>query len=254
MCEVRRVVLCLGLAACGRIGFDDHGPAGAVDGQVIAGQGACAPGTAVADPFRVSGRTFEFPRFDQTAPVDGVAITAFDATTGEFVASATSASDGGYALDIHGGVARALRLDLKHNTYVVTHQYTGVFLAGDLAGYQSPLWHPESLDAVYGPTGVTRDPALGNVNVAIQECDGTPIEGATVTFEPPAKKLAYLDTGSVPDTSLPATTVPYSSAVGFNVPTTTLHIVAAKPGRMFDPVDVVVGGGDTNVIVMRAYP
>jgi hypothetical protein len=230
-------------AACGRIDFaDSRRP------------GACPALVTAPDPFTVSGATFTFTGFQTTAPVPSVAITAFDATTGAAVATTTSAGDGTYTLEIGGGTSRALRLDLVNSQYLTTHEYTGVFLDGDLASYRSPLWGDGSMSAIYGAGQVTWDQTKGNIDIAIEQCDGTPIDGATVTVSPPPGTLEYLRSDGAPDPALTSTTMPYSSAVGFNVVPGPIHITASKPGLAFDDVDMMIsGGGHNNVIVMRAY-
>jgi hypothetical protein len=239
-------------AACGRLDFGDgSGPADA------ARFGACKWLATAPDPFTISGWSFTFTSFGPTnnmASVADVAVSAYDASTDEMLGTATSDTNGNYTIPIAGGVSRAVRLDLANGAYLTTHQYTGVALDADFAGYQSPLWGDGSMGSIYGTAGVAWDNTKGNLDVAIQQCDGTPIEGATIQISPAPGAIEYLDPTGPPDASLTATKAPFTSGVGFNVVPGLNHITAQATGFTFDPVDVTVMGGEhNNVIVMHAY-
>ena len=245
-------------AACGRLDFDDGSGAVAADASGDAARfGACKRLATAPNPFTLSGSAFTYTASsppNNTAPVSAVAVTASDATTNEMLGTAMSDANGNYTIAIAGGVSRAVRLDLTNANYLTTHQYTGVVLDADLSSYPSPLWGDGSMGTVYGEAGITWDNAKGNLEVTIAQCDGTPIPGATVQISPTPGAIEYLDPTGPPSSGLSATTVPFSSGVGFNVIPGLNHVTATAQGFTFDPVDIAIMGGEhDNVIVMYAY-
>lgn len=247
-------------AGCGRLDFGDGtgSGAGSPDASADAARfGACKWLATAPNPFTLSGTAFTYTASsppDNTASVPAVAISAYDATTNEMLGTATSDAAGNYSIAIAGGVSRAVRLDLVNASYLTTHQYTGFALDADFSGYQSPLWGDGSIGTIYGDANVTWDNTKGNLEVTVEQCDGTPIEGATVQISPAPEAIEYLDPTGPPNASLTATTAPFSSGVGFNVIPGLNHVTAQATGYTFDPVDITIMGGEhSNVIVMHAY-
>jgi hypothetical protein len=250
------VLVLLLTLACGRVGFDDlaHDASGPASEDGAVRLGPCGARASAPDPLVVTGTTIVFPSFETTQGVGDITVSAYDATTAAALDTTTSDGSGNYTLTIHGGISRALHVELANAAYLTTEQFTGDWLDADLANYQSPLWNDGALGAVYSAAGQTRDYGSGSLDVQVMTCSGVPIAGATVALDPPAGALEYLNSGAVPDPSATATAATNGAAVGFNVPVGTNTVTAAAQGASFDPFLVAVGSGEsTNVIIMYAH-
>lgn len=254
---VRSSLALVFVIACGRVDFDTLARQADASGPAVDTApptlGPCAAPVTAPDPLTVTGTTIDFPSFATSQGVADITVTAFDATTGDMLASTTSDGSGNYVLAIHGGSARPLRFELANTQFLTTEQFTGDYVAADVSGYKSPLWNDGGLGAVYGAADVTRNDGSGNLNVQIMTCGGSPIAGATVTLDPPAGALEYLASNAQPTPSATATEAMYGAAVGFNVPPGSVTVTAMAPSATFDPVSVAVTGGEfTDVIVVYA--
>lgn len=244
---------------CGRLGFgasDSISDAATPDGALVAHLGPCKARDTAPDPFFVKGQTIHFEHPDDPQPLKGVPIDVYDAADPavKLTSTTSSASDGQYAIVIVGGKSRALRLDIRPAGYLATHQYTAGLLDDTLSGYRSPAWNDTALGSVYNDAGIAvRSAALGTIEVAIFQCDGTPVVGATVEMSPEPEKIAYVGDDHIISKTQTATTGTDPSAVGFHVPVAHVTVTAKKAGLTFDPVELDVGANDNNVIVMHPY-
>jgi hypothetical protein len=246
--------------ACGRLGFsnlDDVSDASQPpDG--VATVGACRWRTTAPDPLTFTGTTIDYPQFTVYQGIGGMPISLLDATTQQVLGSAVSSlgSDtaGAYSVQITGGIAHPLEIELGNvNGFYATHQYYGGFVDQDIAGYLSPVWNAGAMGAVYNTINstYTQRNGFGTLTIQLEHCDGTFIGSGQVTVDPAPDVLAYLGSNAQPSgTDMTEST--YGSVVGFNMPaSTSVTITATAPNLTFSPATVpVYAGSNVTVIVM----
>jgi hypothetical protein len=238
--------------ACGRLDFTNV----SIATDAIATSGACNWTSTAPNPLVVSGTTIDYSTFTVSEPVPGIPVTIRDATTRDILGSATSGSDGAYAIELNDGIAHALEIDLGDvNGFYTTHQYTGGPVDQDLAGYQSPLWNAGAMGAVYGTVGkgYAQGSGSGTLTIQLEHCDGTFVGSGQVTVTPQPDVLAYLGSNAQPSgTGMTETT--YGAVVAFNMPPTpNATITAVAPGLTFESFEApVYAGPNATVIVIYA--
>jgi hypothetical protein len=151
-----------------------------------------------------------------------VTVDLFTADTNALISTTWSDDEGryGFALDTDNqpvlSYARMRRAGHVTSYLYPSRAYwrdeTNVFLP-----VLSPLWR-EMLAAF---AGVELDAAKGIVGVIVTDCSGERVEGATVTFDPPAETVAYWDPTFTDGSS--TTTSLNGHAWGFNVPAGEVH-------------------------------
>ena len=100
--------------------------------------------------------------------------------------------------------------------HVTSYVYPARPLVADASNVFFPVLDPGWRAELAGYMGVDVDPSRGIVAVIVTDCSGERVEGATVTFDPPAEAIAYWDP-TFTDGSAAATTL-NGHAWGFNVP------------------------------------
>lgn len=120
--------------------------------------------------------------------------------------------------------------------------------------YKNPLWNKEGMDKIYADAVVTQDTALGNIDVEVRRCDGTPVEGAVVTFSPPAGAMRYLNDDTTPNAGRAWTSSVSPSVIGYNVPVdTSITVTVTANNLTFEPMQLQVSPMENNVILMHPY-
>lgn len=226
----------------------------------------CAPNPNVPDPITIAGRAFRYTSFDNTnsAPLAGVTVTAYQPGTTMMLGSpTTSDGTGAYALAIpSGGNARPVSLAYALTGYYQSNLHMAFFIDRDYSGTfqpvwtvgDAPLWNSTQMDQIYAAVGQTRDTGKATVNVAVRDCAGQPLAGATVTMSPPPALMRYQASDGSTGTD-PTTVAPFAHMVAFNAePMLTMFTVTAA-GFTFPSLSfVVLPGAVNNLVVMRADP
>ena len=224
---------------------------------------ACPVAATAPDPLAISGETFSYITFDnQSVSVNAVVIVARDAA-GATLASTTSSNAGVYSLSVTGHstpvvtslVAQkagyfttAVYSDLPFDR-AVAGQRAGVFTLGDL-----PVWDAASMGSVYNTASEAVDPAKGTVNVAVRDCGGSSVVGASVTITPPPKRMFYQNAMGTPSNTM-STTAPYTHAIGLAAEPGPTVFTASAPGLVFPTVQIdVLAGMNNTLVVLHGAP
>ena len=123
-------------------------------------------------------------------------------------------------------------------------------LVTDTVGWSPTVISREALAQLAAAAGVSLEPASGVVIASVRDCDGRPVEGATVTASE-ERAIRYYFVNNLPVLSALETSA--QGAVGFaNVPSTTiaLHGVS-KSGQAFAPVSVRIQSGSLSFVEIR---
>ena len=163
------------------------------------------------------------------APDSGATITAYRTGNATPLGQTTSAANGSFTLNpATGGTPIDGFLQVEHTGFITTFAYPAEPLAANSA-QSVVLVTTTEFNALSFAAGVTQDAGKGFIAVVVENCDGDPVAGATVTTNP-AGTYRY-NAGGVPSDSATATAADGIAYV-FNV----------------GPGDVVVqaqGGGHT---------
>lgn len=194
------------------------------------------PNTA-PDPISIAGTAFEFSIMGQT-PLSGVNISAHLVSDDSMIAGPTTT-----------GAPGTFALSAPSNDVPID----GYFLATHGDKFDTLLYPPtpvyENSDNVVvamfdtdllnllALSGFNQDMnTYGIATVLVLDCEGNPVQGATVTSNPPAGTIAYA-ANMLPDSTATATD---SSGLAFlfNVPTGTVTIDAEVGGQSLREHDV----------------
>lgn len=152
----------------------------------------------------------------------GVAVDLF-AKDGDVVLDAT-ASDAGGSLVFELATKNA-PVDhysrMTRDGHVTSYVYPARPLIEDESNVFFPVLDPIWRAELAGYLDVDVDPTRGIVAVIVTDCAGERVEGATVTFDPPAEAIGYWDP-TFTDGSATETTI-NGHAWGFNVPAGVVH-------------------------------
>jgi hypothetical protein len=120
----------------------------------------------------------------------------------------------------------------------------------DTVGWSPTIISKEILAQLAAAAGTSLDPASGVVIATVRDCDGAPIEGATVTASE-ERALRYYIVNNLP--VLSATETSEQGAVGFaSVPASTIALNGvSKSGRAFAPVSVRVRSSWLSLVEIR---
>jgi hypothetical protein len=120
----------------------------------------------------------------------------------------------------------------------------------DTVGWSPTVISEEVLAQLAAAAGVSLDPASGVVIASVRDCNGAPIEGATVTASE-GQAIRYYFVNNLPVLSALETSV--QGAVGFaNVPATTIALNGvSRSGQHFAPVSVRVKSGSLSFVEVR---
>jgi hypothetical protein len=212
--------LILVVAACG--GDDDGtGPTGAFDCL-----GDPLPTTA-PNPITVSGQA----RADFFSPtgLSAALVAAFATGSADSIGLDTTDAGGQYSFTLAtGGVPLNGYVRVSKGGYVTTYGYPAVPLAANTV---QSLLVPTSaeIDLVEFATGVTQAAGNGLIGVVVADCDGTPIQGATVAVN--VSGTVRYNSGSTPSSSATSTAADGVAYV-FNVAAGDVIVSATGGGHV----------------------
>lgn len=193
----------------------------------------------------VSGDAFSVGFGGQT-PVQGAEIQAYDAAD-QAISGATDTSDaqGDWSITADlGNEPLDAYVRAVHTSYLDTYLFPPTPIYQDLGGASIIMLDTTSLGLLSQLVSVTQDNDKGMLLVVVLDCNGDPVEGATVTSNPAAGETAYID-GQTPSTSATATD---SSGVAmlFNVPPGDVEVDASVMGMSLreHTVRILTVGGD----------
>ncbi len=205
--------------------------------------GASLPDTA-PDPLTITGTVYNpgIPGITNDTLIVGADVESFlrgDETTP--IATTASTTGGAFVLSASNGTQMPVNAYVRATAsgYWSTYLYPPTPVFTDQTGVQVVMTTKTQAGLVQNLTGVTIDPEKGWVSVLVLDCNGDPVEGATVTSSPAAGDTAYQDAGGVPSTSASATS---SSGVAllFNVPVGDVELNATVSGMTLRPNTVQV--------------
>lgn len=193
--------------------------AGAKDtGPVVTGNFACAgaslPTTAPAS-ITVGGRVVDQSTGGATALSD-VAFSAYPTQTSTTASSnATSGGTGAFSIVIGtGGVPVDGYLKATKSGEMDTYLYPNAPLAADASNLAVVMITPDTLTLLQLGASATQDADKGLVAVVVLDCDGNPVQGATVSIG--SATIRY--DGAAGPSATAAATGADGIAYAFNVP------------------------------------
>lgn len=182
------------------------------------------------DTVTVSGEAFTVGIGGQTA-IEDATIQAYSAADDQPISGATDTSDaqglwsittdvGSEPLDAYVVASHEMQFD--------TYLFPPSPIFEDLGGASIIMLNQTSLNLLADLIGVTLDPAEGMLLVVVLDCEGNPVEGASVTSVPAAGDTAYMN-GQFPSTN---TTETDSTGIAmlFNVPAGDVEVDATVMG------------------------
>lgn len=195
--------------------------------------GAALPDTA-PDPLTITGTVYNpgIPGITNDTLIVGADVESFlRGTETSPIATTTSTTGGAFVLSASNGSMTPVNAYVRATSsgYWSTYLYPPTPVFENQTGVQVVMTTNTQAGLLENLTGVTIDPAKGWVSVLVLDCNGDPIEGATVTSSPAAGDIAYQDASGVPSTSATATS---SSGVAllFNVPVGDVELDASVGG------------------------
>lgn len=176
--------------------------------------GEPAPTTAV-DPLTVAGAVTDLL---SGTPIAGATVEARRQAGGTLLDTDTTAADGSFSLSAStGGTPLAAYLQLTAGGYPGTYFYPADPFAADATGLGVRAITSSALSLAYVLAGIgVQTPGTGTTVAIVTDCDGVPIQGATVGFAPAAGALRYL-AGGTPSPSATSTDAS-GVALGMNAP------------------------------------
>jgi hypothetical protein len=123
-------------------------------------------------------------------------------------------------------------------------------IVADTIGWSPTVISKDVLGQLAAAAGASLDPASGVVIASVRDCDGAPIQGASVTASEEQAIRFYIVN------NLPVLTAKETSAqgaVGFaNVPATTIALNGvSKSGKALPPVSLRVKSGSLSLVEIR---
>lgn len=249
-----RVLVLLGLAACGRIGFGGEDLPDATDAATAQ---PCPRSATVPPVVHIRGTTFRYLSFDNTRqPLGNSTITAYDDVGQPSLGSTTSIGDGTYdlALTTAGVPLPVVILRYARGGEFTTQVHFDLPVASDVMGPNGdvlelgdgPLWNSTGMNAIYMTAGLTYDASRGFLGVAVRDCAGAPIAGATVDVQPPPEAIVYQGDNGMPTMGRIETQPRFGQAYAMNVLAGTSTITITHPTLTFAPITVEVETGTFN--------
>ena len=209
------------------------------------------PPTVADDPVSLSGTVFTLQNLSET-PVQGATVAAFTRGAEDTALDSDNTdAQGVYELSAAtGGVPLDAFVRAEETGYIPTRVYPPTVVATSLADVPIPLLDQNLLDTVTFFAGVDQDPDLGIVLLVVADCEGTPIEGATVSSTPAAGDIVYANEQGIPSSDQTATAAE-GIAYLFNVPLGEVTVGGSKSGQDLaeHPVDVLADEISATVIL-----
>ena len=189
------------------------------------------PPTVAEDPVSLSGTVFTLMNLAET-PVQGATVAAFTRGAEDAALdSDTTDAEGVYELSAAtGGVPLDAFVRAEEDGYIPTRVYPPTVVATSLADVPIPLLDQNLLQTLTFFAGVDQDPELGIVLLVVADCEGTPIEGATVSSTPAAGDIVYANEQGIPSADQTAT-AGQGIAYLFNVPLGEVTVGGSKSGQ-----------------------
>ncbi len=195
----------------------------------------------VPDPIVLSGEVFQpgLTGSAQDAPVAMATVRAWDLQRINLITFASSGEDGRYAIELPTGG------DPLNTVFEVTAPLmidslawlpTAVFEERD--DIDVALFTDQHIDAIMNFSGITPDTSKGVLVVKLFDCQGFPIEGATVTIDPPPLDTLYVASNGLP--SYQPKTSSQGSAILLDVERGSVLINAELDGVALRPNTVFV--------------
>ena len=145
----------------------------------------------------------------------GATVTAYRTGNAAPLATTTTAANGTFTLTIGtGGTPIDGYLQISKTGYITTYAYPPAPLAAN-ATESGILVTTSEFGTLSNVASVTQDPAKGFIAVVVEDCNGAPIAGATITTNPAAGTIRY-NSGGFPSSSATSTAVD-GIAYAFNV-------------------------------------
>lgn len=149
------------------------------------------------------------------------------------IASTKTGSDGRFTLQLVtelkpvDGVGRFTK-----NGFINEWFYPGQPLARSYAGLEGLMGRTSDLDnPLIGLVfGTSFDATKGLAAILVLDCNNTPIEGATITLDPPAEKMIYADSTALPSPLLTETSRA-GAVYGWNMPVGSITITGQVGGK-----------------------
>jgi hypothetical protein len=143
-------------------------------------QGDPLPTTA-ADPLTVSGMVSE-ARISGTSAVVGATVEVFRRSGGGAIATTTSGGGGAYTIAVDtDGEPLDTYVRATSGSLLKTELYAAAPVVRDAASSSFILTSLTLLDFVAGTVSANQTSGRGAATLSIVDCDGNPVEGATVT-------------------------------------------------------------------------
>ena len=161
-------------------------------------------------------------------PDSGATVTAYQIGNATPLALTTTAANGTFSVNpATGGVPLDGYLQVSKTGYVTTFAYPPAPLAAN-AQQSVVIVTATEFNNIAGALGITQDPSKGFIALVVEDCDGTPIAGATVTTNP-AGTYRY-NAGGFPSNSASSTSADGIAYV-FNVTAGNVVVMAQGGGH-----------------------
>jgi hypothetical protein len=188
--------------------------------------------TTAADPIVISGTLINS---GSALAIVGATATARRLSDDGVLDTDTTAADGSFSLSIAtGGTPDQGYLRFVANSYPDTEHYGADPLTESVSGTSLRAISSSTLDTVYllGGAGSPPIAGAGTVLVAVQDCGGAPISGATVQLTPAPGKLGYF-LGGMPSPDATSTDA-NGLAFGYTETAGDVTVSATKTGLTFE--------------------
>jgi hypothetical protein len=137
--------------------------------------------TSAADPLTVSGAVNE-AKISGTSPVVGATVEVFRRSGGGAIATATSGSGGAYTIAVDtDGQPLDTYVRASSGSLLKTELYAASPVVANATSSSFILTSLTLLDLAAGTVGANQTSGRGAATLSIVDCDGNPVEGATVT-------------------------------------------------------------------------
>ena len=180
----------------------------------------------------------------------GVLVEAFRGASTTPEATTTTANDGKYTITFTtNGVAVNGTIRGKKATFLDSYLYPGTALYADVASAPVLMLKQSDIDLIASLAGASPLAKGTNfVGVAVTDCDGNSLAGATLTTTPTVK-IRYNGSNSLPSSSATATS---ADGIGFlfEVPAGNLVVTATVNGMSYPARTVKVIANTTAATVL----
>ena len=183
------------------------------------------------------------------APDSGATITAYKTGNATPLAQTTSATNGSFSMfPATGSVPLDGYLQVSHTGFITTFAYPPAPLAAN-AEQSIVLVTTSEFNALSFAAGVTQDGAKGFIALVVENCDGAPIQGATVTTNP-AGTYRY-NAGGVPSDTATRTA---SDGIAYIFNVTPGNVIVQAQGGGHTLRAHTVAAGTTGIVLTAITP